>query len=108
MVDPITIGVAVALVPVAQDLLKRVGGPAADAVGEWLRDRVQAYRSRNVLLVAARAEQLLNAKGLQAHEVPLRTLLPLLESAANEDDPELQEKWAALLASAATQDQDAI
>ncbi len=34
--------------------------------------------------------------------VPLRTLLPLLEGAALEEDDDLSTKWAALLANAAT------
>jgi len=34
--------------------------------------------------------------------VPLRTLLPLLEGAALEEDDDLSTKWAALLANATT------
>jgi hypothetical protein len=44
---------------------------------------------------------MLDAAGLEPHQVPFRTLVPLVESASLEDDDELTERWAALLANAA-------
>ena len=104
MVDPgIALGAASAIIltPVVQDLLKRVAGPAADEVGDWWRDTIHAYRTRNVAAVITRASEILTATGTAARKVPLRPLLPLLDGAANEDQAELQDRWAALLARAA-------
>ena len=84
-----------------QEFLKRISGPAADEIGEWFRDKVREFRSRNAGRAVARAQQILVGLEREAVEIPLRTLLPLLEGASLEDDPRLSEKWASLLAAAA-------
>jgi hypothetical protein len=88
----------------AAGLLTRILGPAADAVGEYLRDRVKGYLDRNRTSVVNRAAEMVDEAKLPPHEVPLRTLLPIMEGAAFEEDTELRERWAALLANAATAD----
>jgi hypothetical protein len=84
-----------------QEFLKRISGPAADEIGDWLGDKVRAFRSKNAQRTVTRAQEILLETGGEAKEIPLRTLLPLLEGASLEDDPQLSEKWAFLLASAA-------
>jgi hypothetical protein len=85
----------------AQDFLKRASGPAADEIGEWMRDKIHVFRMANAVSAVSKAQEKLALKGREPQEVPLRTLLPLLEGASLEDDPFLSDKWAALLASAA-------
>ncbi|HZJ17017.1 MAG TPA: Abi-alpha family protein [Chthoniobacteraceae bacterium] len=48
------------------------------------------------------------AAGADIHEIPPRTLIPILEGASIEDNAELAELWAALLANAATSEEDVI
>jgi hypothetical protein len=79
-------------------------GPAAEEIGEYFRLRIRGYLSTNRDRIVARAAQMVELSGRNAHEVPLRTALPLLEGACREDDPTLQERWAALLANASTAD----
>ena len=52
----------------------------------------------------AKAQKMLDDAGVSPISVPLRTLLPLLEGAALEEEDDLSTKWAALLANAATPD----
>lgn len=91
-----------------QEFLRRISGPAADELGAWWRDSIHAFRERNTARTAARAEAILMEAQQSANEIPLRTLLPILEGASLEDDLELGEFWAALLANAARRDQPAV
>ena len=66
-------------------------------------------RFRQAVKLCRRAKQLLDDAGLQAHEVRPGVLVPILEGATLADDDEaLQDRWAALLANAATKPADAI
>ena len=49
----------------------------------------------------AKAQKMLNDAGVSPTSVSLKTLLPLLEGAALEEEDDLLTKWAALLANAA-------
>lgn len=49
-----------------------------------------------------RAEEIIESAGVPVHGVPLQVLMPILDSGANEDRPDMQERWANLLANAAT------
>ena len=81
--------------------LSRVAGPTLDDLGVDLRDWIRHKRAKNLEVVVAEAVRL--SEGAEVHEIPTRTLTPLLNAASNEDDSELQHKWAALLANAATE-----
>jgi len=53
--------------------------------------------------MADRARKFLDSRGIEPnsyHEVPIKTLLPIMELGSLEDDDTLQDKWAKLLASA--------
>ena len=78
-------------------LLERALGPVADEFGQ---DMLERYRARNRNASTNRAAEMVDECGRDAHTVPLRTLLPLLDGASREDDPAMQERWAALLANA--------
>jgi hypothetical protein len=49
-----------------------------------------------------KADERLTLRDIEPQEVPLPVLLPLLEAASSEDDAEMQEYWATLLANAAS------
>jgi hypothetical protein len=104
--DPITLTViAAGLTPTAIKLLEKTLGPAADEVGEQLRARVHGFFQRNRETVVNAAAEMVEASGREVREVPLRTALRILEGASREDDPELQGRWAALLANVGTADE---
>lgn len=91
-----------AAIEAAKEFLGKIAGPAAKEVGLLLQDKVRIYRFCNQLKMLAKAQKMLNEAGVSPTSVPLRTLLPLLEGAALEEEDDLSSKWAALLANAAT------
>jgi len=91
------------LVAEARSLLTKLAGPAVEEAGLLLQDKVKLRRFRNQLRILGKAQQMLVESKLQPSPVPLRTLVPLLDGAALEDDPGLSDKWACLLANAGAQ-----
>jgi hypothetical protein len=87
---------------VAKDFLAKLAGPAAEEVGFLLQDQVRFYRFKNQLRILAKAQKMLHDAKIKPSQVPLRTLVPILEGASLEDDDYLSTKWAGLLASAAS------
>lgn len=97
------VGLGKALEPFSQGtvgLLRRLFGPAASEIGEVFADKVRAYRRDNFAKVLGKAEQKIGDEELEA--LPLRFSIPFAEKASLVEDDSLAEKWANLLASAAT------
>jgi hypothetical protein len=67
-------------------------------------DKAREYRVKNWISVQKRIVFMLRDAGLVPQAIPPRLFLPALDAASVEDDSYLQEKWAALLANAATPD----
>jgi hypothetical protein len=88
-------------VEAAKEFLSKLAGPATEEIGLLLQDQVKLYRFKNQLRILAKAEAMLAKAGRTPNAVPFRTLLPILEAAASEDDESLSIKWAALLANSA-------
>jgi len=88
------------------ELLVRIFGGVADEIGEYLQETVHLRLKARRAKVLERAAEAIAHAGLEAHEVPLRTLLPIMQGAAIEDDETLVERWAALLANSATEPTD--
>jgi hypothetical protein len=86
----------------AKGFLKQLFGPSAEAIGEDLALRHRERLFNNLVEVLSRAKKRLKAKSVTVHELPLKILHPLLESASLEEDPEIQEMWANLVAGVAT------
>src|SRR5437868_395884 len=97
MSDSLTlVGVVVGLSAVAKNLLEKALGPAAEEFGEHFRAKVRGYFQRNTASIVNRAGEIVQESGKPIREIPARTLIPLLEAAAHEDEPSLQEMWASL------------
>jgi len=88
----------------AEGFLKEILGPPAKEMGELWKDKVSARRFRNLIKIVAHAKEQLEEAGVSPKEVPLKIIHPLLESASLEEDQELQERWASLLANSADSD----
>lgn len=94
------------LVQTATKFLDDLLGDSFKNLGGTLADRTYAWRTWNRVKILARAKEL--REQLREAEAPPSTLppgfiLPLLESAGNIDDPDLQELWAQLIASASSE-----
>lgn len=81
--------------------ISRIFGPAADEVAEMWKDQVRLYRFGNQLKCVKKAERMCQDAGYTPQAVPAKILFPLLEGASFEDDENLEDMWAALLANAA-------
>ncbi len=89
------------MVKEASEFLGKVVGPPLKELGLLLEDNVKLWRFKNQVKIINKAKSFLNEKGIQPRKVPLKTLFPLLEHMSLEEDPVMQDKWAALLANAA-------
>jgi hypothetical protein len=87
----------------AKAFLTTVGGPAVE-LSSWLSDVIREWRFRTQVKILQRAKEMLDDAGLSAHVVPAKTLVPLLELGGLEEESneEMHERWAALLANAAS------
>jgi hypothetical protein len=84
----------------ADAFLRTLLGPATVETGELLADKIRVRRFKNQVRVLRLAQEMLEAAGLKARQVNLRTLVPLLERASLEENPDIQQMWAVLLANA--------
>lgn len=93
------------LVGPAVDAIRAFGaaifGDTTDAVDGYLADRINGRRILHRIEVVGRAKRLCDEWGVEPQEVGLKTAVPLLEAAGNEDDGGMRERWARLLANAA-------
>ena len=101
MTDPLTPKVANAAVEEVKGLLNKFLGPAFEEAGAMLGNNVRMFRLRQEIKLLRKAEQILKDRGLEPKAVNMRVLLPLLDAAVLEDNEDMAERWASLLASAA-------
>jgi hypothetical protein len=107
--EPVTTSVTAKAGTEAAELLKKeadsflaaVLGEPARAFGGLLADKVNARRHANLIQITVEAKRKLDAAGVSPKEVPLKIIHPMLEAASLEEDPDLQARWANLLATAA-------
>jgi hypothetical protein len=87
--------------PEARDFLDRVSGGARREVSAWIGDHFRVRRLNAQLKLLEKAERLLREAGREPREVKWNVLFPLLEHSSIEEDDEMANRWAALLATAA-------
>ncbi len=85
----------------AKGFLAKLAGPATEEFDFLLCDSEKMYRLKNQLRMLGRAQEILESSQSEPNAVPFRTLVPIMEGAALEDDGTLIAKWAALLANSA-------
>lgn len=89
-----------AMTPV-NDLISSLFGPAAREAGLMLQDHIKVYRKEGQFRLYIRTMEKLKALGVTPQRVPLKLLFPIIENASVEEDDDLQDRWASLLANAA-------
>jgi len=85
----------------AFDFLGKVVNPPLEELGGLLADKIKFWRFKNQVNIVLQAKRFFEQKGVQPRKIPLKTLAPLLEHSSWEEDPDMQSKWASLLANAA-------
>jgi hypothetical protein len=94
------ISVAKPVVETGCKLIESLLGEPCKIAGGMMADQIYCWQWENRVRAAHRAKELMDADRLAPKVLPPGFLIPLLEAAGNVDDPELQEMWARLLASA--------
>lgn len=87
-----------------RDLVQQFLGPLATEVGTGLGYVGTVLRMKLALSMMQKASKILFDAGIDPKAVAPKLFLPILEHASLEDDEYLQERWAALLANAASPD----
>jgi hypothetical protein len=96
------VGKAIDLVRDFGPFLNRVvGKPLEDLVGVAINDPLHEIRRRNQARLADRTDAILKARKVSETEpVSPSVAIPLIQAAQDESRPDLQERWARLLANA--------
>jgi len=98
--DPIGMAIEEAA-KLAKDFLDKLINPALEESGGILADNIKFWRFKNQINIVLKAKAFLDKKGIDPKKVLPKTLIPILENGSLEEDEEMKEKWAALLANAA-------
>lgn len=94
----VSIPVVDSLAEAAKEFIQKVITPPLEEVGLLLSDKVKLWRFKNQVNIVNKAEAYLKANNIKTKKVSLKIMAPLLEGAAMEEEENLQDKWAALLA----------
>jgi hypothetical protein len=92
--------VEAALKPFA-DLLDKLAGPAVEEIGMTVKDHVRVFRLKRQMRLFERVKEMLAESNLEPGRVAFKLLLPMVENASVEEDDDLQDRWAAMLANCA-------
>ena len=98
--DALKVAMDSALVPIT-DIIGRLLGPAADEIGKGLQASVAGWTLKRQIRFWQRAERLIKEAEFEPKPVPPKIVFAIAQNAQIEDDDELQDRWAALLANAA-------
>lgn len=85
----------------AEGLLNKFLGPVFSEAGAMLGNRARIFRLRQEISLLRKAGQILSDKGLKPKAVNIKVLFPLLDAAVLEENDEMADRWASLLASSA-------
>ena len=83
-------------------LINDVAGPAAKEIGEMIKDEIKPYRAARQMQLAEKTARKLQEAEIKPIAVAPKILLSVFENAGLEDDEEMHDRWATLLANAAT------
>jgi hypothetical protein len=100
---------AAELEPAVQAFAEATGAlePVRESTG-WLGDVIRYRREAHLAKVLMKAAEKIKESGLPAHAVRDKLLRAVVEDGSMEDDKDMQERWATLLANAATDNEDKI
>ena len=82
----------------AQGFLKRLILPMATELGLLIADPIRIWRLKNQVKILNKAKEICEKQKIDPKAISVKLLVPLLENASLEEDEELQNRWAILLA----------
>src|SRR5688500_13620036 len=83
------------------DLIEELARPTVGELSQYWRDHVRIWRLGRAARHATKVQEYLRPLGVDRRDVPLRFVLRSIEEASLEEDDQLQDRWAAMLANAA-------
>jgi hypothetical protein len=87
----------------AKDYADKLVAPGLEEVGGIIGDTVAHWRFKNQVNLLLKAKAFLEAKGIEPKRLSPKVVAPLLESGSLEEEKDMQDRWARLLASAAAE-----
>lgn len=84
----------------AESFLRNIIPDSIKDLSGILSDQVKLWRFTNQIRILNKAKDLIEKNNLQSNKVNLKVLVPLLDASSLEEDVNLQDKWANLLANA--------
>jgi hypothetical protein len=94
-------GAIEALYKPIESIVKTLAGPAAEEIGLSFRDSVQAWRFKRQVRLFERVKKICDEAGIKPEAVKLSLLFDVVDKATLEEDDDLQDRWANLVANAA-------
>ncbi|MGC2742830.1 MAG: Abi-alpha family protein [Candidatus Angelobacter sp.] len=91
-----------------ESIVKTLAGPAAEEIGLTFRDSVKVLRFKRQARLFKRVEEICAETAIKPQAVKLSLLFDIVDKASLEEDDDLQELWAQLLANAANPKHDAL
>lgn len=81
---------------------RKVLGEPLETVGGIMADWAAFFRYKNLLVIGDRLEEIHYKRQLEGKSIPIppRYAIPLIQAASMENDPDLREMWAGLIANA--------
>jgi hypothetical protein len=83
------------------DILGKIAGPAAEELGLTLRDHFRLFRFQRQVRLLERFRRICEQASIEPRAVKLPLLFDIIDRATLEEDDDLQDLWANLLANAA-------
>ncbi len=87
-----------------KSFLEKLIFPTVEEVGLLLADNIKFFRFKNQVKILLKAEKYVSTNNIKIKEIPIKILVPLLENASLEDNDDLQDKWAKMIANMADSD----
>jgi hypothetical protein len=87
----------------AKDYMDKLVAPGLEQGGGIIGDTVAYWRFKNKVNLVLKARAFLEAKGIEPKRLLPKVVAPLLEAGSLEEETDMQDRWAALLASAASE-----
>ncbi len=101
--------VEAAMIPfsaVAAKLFGRLCGPSCDEIGLIGGDGIRWFRTKTFASILERVQKVLDAKDIVASEIKPKILIPIMQAASLADDDWMKDRWADLIATAASPDEE--
>jgi hypothetical protein len=98
---PTIIKGASATIEEGKGLLNKLLGPAFDEAGAIIGERMRVFRLQQQVELLRKTSRILDEAGITPKTIKMNVLFPLLDVAALEEDEDMRDRWASLLASAA-------